>query len=244
VSGAARESAYWQPHAFDAGGQLLLQPLVARGGLQLEKRFPIQRDATAIGDRIALRLHFGQQYAGRPQPDAHYDYAVLYRHEDPRQAGLARAEVVWEDEVMRVYRALPRAAPADPAPTVGDRWHDRHLERWLGRSDASGGRQRDVAPAATREGLRRTPPGRRPGEATPGFERPGASLDGGVCRARADPARRRVGAAPALAPGRRGVVATRTRAAFEPGAPREARFGAGARDAATPGAAACLVEWR
>ena len=43
---------------------------------------------------------------------------MLSCHEDPRQSGFAHAEVVWEDDVVRVYCALPHAAPADPAATA------------------------------------------------------------------------------------------------------------------------------
>lgn len=51
-----------------------------------------------------VRVEFGQRYAGLPQPGARYDYAVLYHQEDPATVGFAGAEVVWQDEVVRVYR--------------------------------------------------------------------------------------------------------------------------------------------
>jgi hypothetical protein len=55
-----------------------------------------------------VRVAFGQRYAGLPQPGARYDYAILYHKEDPAAAGFVGAAVVWEDEVVRVYR---RAGP-------------------------------------------------------------------------------------------------------------------------------------
>ncbi|MGN6757801.1 MAG: hypothetical protein ACTHMJ_15580 [Thermomicrobiales bacterium] len=50
-----------------------------------------------------VRVEYGQDYAGVPQPGAQYDYAILYRAEDPAAAGFANATVVWEDDVVRVY---------------------------------------------------------------------------------------------------------------------------------------------
>ena len=47
---------------------------------------------------------FGQRIVGPPQPGARYDYAVLHRRTDPAGVGFAGAEVVWEDEIARVYR--------------------------------------------------------------------------------------------------------------------------------------------
>jgi hypothetical protein len=52
----------------------------------------------------SIRVEYGQDYAGPPQPGAQYDYGILYRYEDPAKVGFAGATVVWEDEVVRVYR--------------------------------------------------------------------------------------------------------------------------------------------
>ena len=50
-----------------------------------------------------VRVDYGQDYAGAPDPAARYDYAILYRQEDPASVGFAGAKVVWEDDVVRVY---------------------------------------------------------------------------------------------------------------------------------------------
>ena len=50
-----------------------------------------------------VRVDYGQEYAGLPDPAARYDYAILYRQEDPAAVGFAGASVVWEDTVVRVY---------------------------------------------------------------------------------------------------------------------------------------------
>lgn len=47
---------------------------------------------------------FGQRITGPPQPGARYGYAVLHRRDDPAAVGFAGAELIWEDEVARVYR--------------------------------------------------------------------------------------------------------------------------------------------
>lgn len=52
----------------------------------------------------SIRVEYGRDYTGSPQPGAQYDYAILYHYEDPAKAGFAGATVVWEDEVVRVYR--------------------------------------------------------------------------------------------------------------------------------------------
>jgi hypothetical protein len=52
----------------------------------------------------SIRVEYGQDYAGSPQPGAQYDYGILYHYEDPAKLGFAGATVVWEDEVVRVYR--------------------------------------------------------------------------------------------------------------------------------------------
>jgi hypothetical protein len=51
-----------------------------------------------------IRVDYGQEYAGTPDPNARYDFAMLYRDEDPADINLLNAPVVWEDEVVRVYR--------------------------------------------------------------------------------------------------------------------------------------------
>ncbi len=51
-----------------------------------------------------VRVEFGRDYQGAPDPAASYDYAILYRQEDPASVGFAGAAVVWEDDVVRVYR--------------------------------------------------------------------------------------------------------------------------------------------
>jgi hypothetical protein len=50
-----------------------------------------------------VRVAYGQDYAGLPDPNVRYDYAILYRHEDPASAGFADGVVVWQDDVVRVY---------------------------------------------------------------------------------------------------------------------------------------------
>ena len=55
-----------------------------------------------------VRVDYGQEYAGSPDPAARYDYAILYRQEDPARVGFAGSSVVWEDEVVRVYGRASR----------------------------------------------------------------------------------------------------------------------------------------
>ncbi len=55
-----------------------------------------------------VRVTYGQEYAGAPDPQARYDYAILYRQEDPAAVGFAGAAVVWEDPVVRVYARTGR----------------------------------------------------------------------------------------------------------------------------------------
>lgn len=62
----------------------------------------LRGDSTEIRTRV--RVRFGGAYAGPPDPEARYDYAILYRQEDPANVGFAGATVVWEDDVVRVYR--------------------------------------------------------------------------------------------------------------------------------------------
>lgn len=50
-----------------------------------------------------VRVEFGREYQGSPDPAMRYDYAILYRQEDPAAVGFGDATVVWEDEVVRVY---------------------------------------------------------------------------------------------------------------------------------------------
>lgn len=51
-----------------------------------------------------IRVDYGQEYAGPPDPNARYDYAILYRYENPADVNLPGATVVWEDDVVRIYR--------------------------------------------------------------------------------------------------------------------------------------------
>jgi len=50
-----------------------------------------------------VRVDFGQQYAGSPDPNARYDYAILYPQEDPAGVGFADGVIVWQDDVVRIY---------------------------------------------------------------------------------------------------------------------------------------------
>jgi hypothetical protein len=52
-----------------------------------------------------VRVEYGQDYAGTPQPGAQYDYGILYRDEDPAAAGFPGATVIWEDDVVRIYKS-------------------------------------------------------------------------------------------------------------------------------------------
>lgn len=57
-----------------------------------------------------LRVDFGQRYVGEPGAGGRYDYVIVYEREDPGTHGLAEAELVWQDGVVRAYRnASPRA---------------------------------------------------------------------------------------------------------------------------------------
>jgi len=55
-----------------------------------------------------LRVDFGETYRGPPVAGEPYDYAILYRDEDPADQALSGDQVIWEDSVARVYR---RASP-------------------------------------------------------------------------------------------------------------------------------------
>ena len=50
-----------------------------------------------------VRVDYGQEYAGSPDPNARYDYAILYPQEDPASVGFADGVIVWQDDVVRVY---------------------------------------------------------------------------------------------------------------------------------------------
>lgn len=50
-----------------------------------------------------VRVDYGQQYAGLPDPNTPYDYAILYRQENPAAVGFGDATVIWEDPTVRVY---------------------------------------------------------------------------------------------------------------------------------------------
>lgn len=51
-----------------------------------------------------LRVDFGQEYRGPPQPGAIYEYAALFAHEDPATVGFTNAQIVWQDGIVRVYK--------------------------------------------------------------------------------------------------------------------------------------------
>lgn len=51
-----------------------------------------------------LRVTYGARYADPPRPRARYDYAILYRKEDPAAAGFPGAIPVWEDGIAIAYR--------------------------------------------------------------------------------------------------------------------------------------------
>ena len=57
---------------------------------------------------------FGQDRVMPPQPGARYDYAVLHRRDDPAAVGFADADLIWEDDVARVYRRKGPTAEAPP----------------------------------------------------------------------------------------------------------------------------------
>ncbi len=50
-----------------------------------------------------VRVEFGRDYISTLDPNARYDYAILYHYENPVDVGFAGASVVWEDEVVRIY---------------------------------------------------------------------------------------------------------------------------------------------
>lgn len=52
-----------------------------------------------------LRVDFGEHYRGPPEAGGHYEYAILFREEDPTALGFP-ATLVWQDSVVRVYRNL------------------------------------------------------------------------------------------------------------------------------------------
>jgi hypothetical protein len=54
-----------------------------------------------------VRVEYGQDYAGPPEPGARYDYGIFYRDQLPDEAGFADATVVWEDAIVRVYKLAP-----------------------------------------------------------------------------------------------------------------------------------------
>jgi len=57
-----------------------------------------------------LRVDFGQRYVGEPGAGGRYDYGIVYEREDPGTHGLAEAESVWQDGVVRANRnASPQA---------------------------------------------------------------------------------------------------------------------------------------
>ena len=51
-----------------------------------------------------VRVEFGRDYVDTLDPAARYDYAILYRYENPADNNFADATVVWEDDIVRVYR--------------------------------------------------------------------------------------------------------------------------------------------
>lgn len=50
-----------------------------------------------------VRVNYGQRYAGPPDPQARYDYAILYPQENPASVGFADGVIIWQDDVVRVY---------------------------------------------------------------------------------------------------------------------------------------------
>ncbi|HEY8596995.1 MAG TPA: hypothetical protein VIL85_01115 [Thermomicrobiales bacterium] len=50
-----------------------------------------------------VRVEFGRDYISTLDPNARYDYAILYHYENPADIGFAGAPVVWEDAVVRIY---------------------------------------------------------------------------------------------------------------------------------------------
>ncbi len=51
-----------------------------------------------------LRVDFGQNYRGAPQPGTRYEYAALFVQEDPASVGFDGAEIIWQDDTIRVYK--------------------------------------------------------------------------------------------------------------------------------------------
>jgi len=51
-----------------------------------------------------LRVDFGQNYRGPVRPDTRYDCAVLFSQEDPATLGFTPGDLVWQDDISRVYR--------------------------------------------------------------------------------------------------------------------------------------------
>ncbi len=51
-----------------------------------------------------LRVTFGQTYVGMPDDNARYDYGIFFAHEDPATFGFANAAIVWQDNIVRLYR--------------------------------------------------------------------------------------------------------------------------------------------
>ena len=51
-----------------------------------------------------LRVDFGQNYRGPVRPDTRYDCAVLFVQEDPATLGFTTSDLVWQDDITRVYR--------------------------------------------------------------------------------------------------------------------------------------------
>ncbi len=50
-----------------------------------------------------VRVEFGRDYIDTLDPTFPYDYAILYRYEDPASIGFAGVPIVWEDDVVRIY---------------------------------------------------------------------------------------------------------------------------------------------
>ncbi|MDQ6906978.1 MAG: hypothetical protein M3176_09125, partial [Chloroflexota bacterium] len=51
-----------------------------------------------------LRVDFGQNYRDDPDDSARYDYGLFFLHEDAATFGFANADIVWQDNVVRMYR--------------------------------------------------------------------------------------------------------------------------------------------
>lgn len=63
-------------------------------GTQLEGRWRYAR----------LRVTFGARYASPAETNGQFDFAIIYRHENPTLAGFPGAAPVWQDGIAIAYR--------------------------------------------------------------------------------------------------------------------------------------------